>query len=167
MITSKLDHPNFRVKHLDEAWSTDPIFANCPSLHHGYIGAQIFYGLTSRQIDVHGFRKPRNFAKIYRNQIREQGAPSLLRRDNAKEEQSEEVQEIHRELYIKDGFSEKDHPNQNPVESKAIKWLKEASHVLLDRTGTPDAAWYLAIKYLSEIHSICYDPDLGMSPSQK
>ena len=155
------------MKHLDEVWSTDPIFANCASLHHRYTGAQVFFGLSSRQIDVHGFSNPRNFAKIYRNQIREHGAPSTLHRDNAKEEQSEEVQQIHRELYIKDGFSEPNHPNQNPVEGIAIKWLKEASHVLLDRSGAPDSAWYLAIKYLSEIHSICYDQTIGMSPSQK
>ena len=159
--------PYFRVKHLDEGYSTDPIFANCASLHHGYTGAQIFMGLKSGRLDAHGFKKPRNFAKIYKEQIRQNGAPSLLRRDNAKDEQSDEVQEIHRELYIKDGFSEPYHPNQNPVEGKGIRWLKDASHVLMDRTGAPDAAWYFAVKYLCDIHAITYDPKLGMSPEQK
>ena len=74
--------------------------------------------------------------------------------------------DIHWELYIKDGFSEPYQPNQNLVESKAIKWLKQASHVLLDYRGAPDTAWYFAIKYLADVHSICYNKSIGMSPCQ-
>jgi len=159
--------PFLNVTRLDEVVSTDPIFANCPSLHHGYLGAQVFYGLDSHCIDVYGFRSKGEFPRVYKDFIREQGAPSVLRRDNAKEEQSAEVLEIHRELYIKDQYSEPYNPQQNPVESRAINWLKSATHVLLDRRGAPDSAWYFAAKYLSEIHSICYDKKLGMSPRQK
>ena len=39
--------------------------------------------------------------------------------------------------------------------------------MLLDKTGAPDTAWYLASKYLSEVHEICYDSQLGMTPLQK
>ena len=159
--------PFLNVNRLDEAVSTDPMYANCASLHHRFIGAQVFYGLKSHHIDVYGFKKPRNFPQMYQDFIREQGAPSLLRRDNAQEEQSEEVKNIHRELYIKDGYSEPYQPNQNPVESKAIKWLKQASHVLLDRRGAPDGAWYFAVKYLADVHSICYHKKIDMSPRQK
>jgi hypothetical protein len=128
---------------------------------------QVFLGLKSHHIDVYGFQQPRNFPRICKTFIREQGTPSFLRRNNASDEQSEEVINIHWELYIKDQFSEPYQPNQNPVEGKAIKWLKQASHVRLDQRGAPDSAWYFAIKYLADIHSICYDKTLGMSPRQK
>ena len=159
--------PFLNVHRLDEVVSTDPMFANCPSLHHGFLGAQVFYGLTSHCINVYGFHSKGEFPRIYRDFIHENGAPSTLRRDNAKEEQSEEVQDIHHELYIKDQFSEPYNPQQNPVESTAILWLKNATHVLMDRTGAPDTAWYFATKYLSDVHNICYDKTHAMSPYQK
>ena len=159
--------PFNNVTRLDEAVATDPMFSNVRSLHHGYYGAQVFLGCTSLRIDVYGFRKHRNFPKIYKDFIREQGAPSMLRRDNAKDEQSEEVLDIHRDYMIKDRFSEPYLQNQNPVESKGIKWLKENIQVLLDRTGAPASAWYFAAKYLSMVHAYCYNNKLGMTPSQK
>ena len=70
-------------------------------------------------------------------------------------------------MYIKDGFSEPYNPQQNPVEGKAIQWLKHSSLVLLDRTGAPESAWYFSIKYLADIHNICYDPEIKMTPHQK
>jgi len=143
-----------RPKRLEEIVSTDPMFSNCRCFGYGYTGAQVFYGLKSHQIDVYGFRGKGEFPAIYRDFIREQGAPSALRRDNAKEEKGAEVDEIHRELYIKDEFSEPYNPQQNPVESRGINYLKAHVHVLLDRVGAPDAAWYHAALYLAGIHSI-------------
>ena len=46
------------------------------------------------------------------------------------------------------------------MELKAIKYLKEHSHVLLDRTGAPESCCFLAIKYIADVHSICADPTL-------
>ncbi len=63
------------------------------------------------------------------------------------------MDEIHRELYIKDQFSEPHNQQQNPVESLAIRSLSQHVYVLLDRTGAPDAAWYLAAAYLADIHN--------------
>ena len=91
----------------------------------------------------------------------------MLRQDNAKDECSEEVTNINRELYVEDQFSEPNHPHQNPVEVAAIRWLKDSSHVLLDRTGAPDAAWFFACKYLSEIHMVTYNKQIGCTPYQK
>ena len=55
---------------------------------------------------------------VYRDFIRDHDAPSALRRDKAREEQSEAVKDINRELLIKDQYTEPYHPQQNPVESK-------------------------------------------------
>ena len=157
-----------RAKRLEETVSTDPMFANCRGLGYGYTGAQVFYGLKSHKIDVYGFRRKGEFPHIYRDFIKDQGAPSALRRDNAKEEQSEAVDEIHRELYIKDEFCEPYNPQQNPVESRGIKYLKEHVHTLLDRTGAPDAAWFHAAQYLAGVHSILSNAGLPgkMCPQQ-
>ena len=148
------------VKRLDETVSTDPIFANCRSLFHGYFGAQVFYGCTSRCINVGGFKEKGEFPKLYQDFIQEHGAPSILCRDNAKEEASYEVMEINRKFFIKDQFSEAYNPQQNPVEGMAIRYLKQASHTLMDQTGAPPQLWYYTIKYLCDIHNFTSNPSL-------
>jgi hypothetical protein len=157
-----------RAQRLNEVVSTDPMFANCRCFGPGWTGGQVFFGLKSTAMDIIGFKGKGEFPRCYRDYIRTRGVPSGLRRDNAKEEQSAEVDEIHRELYIRDEFSEPYNQQQNPVESRAIRYLKEHVHVLLDRSGAPDAAWYHAAKYLCEIHSILSNKHLpdGMPPKQ-
>ena len=163
----KARNPFSNVHRLSEVVSTDPIFANCKSLDNKYTGAQVFYGLKSHCIDVYGFRSKGEFPNNYKDFLREQGAPSALRRDNAQEEKSHMVTDIQRNLYIKDEFSEAYNPQQNPVEGRAIRWLKMASHALLDRTGAPDSAWYFGVKYLADVHNITYDTTLGCTPYEK
>ncbi|MEM7375623.1 MAG: reverse transcriptase domain-containing protein, partial [Bacteroidota bacterium] len=163
----KSRNPFANVHRLAETVSTDPITANCLSIFHKYKGSFIFYGLKSHHIDVYGFSKKSQFPSSYQDFLRYQGAPSALRRDNAKEEMSEEVNSIQRKFAIRDEFSEVNNQQQNPVEGGAIKWLKQTSHSLLDKTGAPDTAWYFALKYLADIHNVTFDPSLGMTPHQK
>ena len=165
-VKSRLPHMN--VTRLDETFSTDPFFANVKSIHHGYVGAQVFYGTKSHTIFIYGFRKKGEFPKLYRDFIREHGAPSTLRRDNAREEQSEEVLEINREMLIKDKFTEPYNPQQNPVESSAIRYIKEQVLKVLDITGAPESTWFFAAQYVSDIHNICSDDSLPdeMTPLQ-
>ena len=139
---------------LNETVSTDWKFANCRSLGHGHTGMQVFFGMKSLCIDVYGGKSKSEFPNLYRDFIREQGAPSALRRDNAQEEKSQEVDAIQREIYAADEFSEPHNQQQNPVELRAIRYLNQGVHVLLDRTGAPDTAWFLASKYLAGIHNI-------------
>ena len=102
--------PHLNVTRIDEPISTDPIFSNCKSIYHGYKAAQIFYGLQSHAIFVYGIKAKGEFPNVYRDFIREHGAPSALRRDNAKEEQSEDVRDINREFMIKDQLTEPYNP---------------------------------------------------------
>ena len=108
------------------------------------------------------------FQRAYRDYIREHGAPSALRQDNAKEEQCEIVQEINREFVIKDQYTEPYHPQQNPVESSAIRYLKGQIHTFLDRTGAPDSVWYIGAQYIADVYNICSDQGLPdkMTPLQ-
>ncbi len=137
------------------------------SIDNSYTGGQIYYGLKSKHIDIYGIWSKGEFPNTFRDFIREQGAPSSLRRDNAKEEKSFEVMDIQRQFAIKDQWSEACHQHQNPVEGCAIRWLKSGAHIPLDRTGAPHTAWYFAVKHLADIHNISYDKHLGMTPEQK
>src|SRR5687767_2135247 len=94
----KARFPHMNVTRIDETVSTDPLFANCRSIYHGYVAAQVFYGTKSHTIFIYRIKKKWEFPGVYRDFIRDHGAPSALRRDNAKEEQSEAVQKNHREL---------------------------------------------------------------------
>src|SRR5688572_12446604 len=106
-------------------------------------------------------KSKKQFPDIYSDFIQEQGCPVALRHDNAKEEKSEAILKINRHMFVKDQFSESYNPQQNPVELRAIKYLKEYSNVLLDQTGTHDSCWFLAIKYLADVHNICADPTMN------
>jgi hypothetical protein len=149
------------VTRIQETVSTDPMFSNVKSAFDGFIGAQVFYGCTSHNINIYGIHSKSDFHKVYRDFIREHGAPAVLRRDNAHEENTLAVQETHRELLIKDEFIEPKHPQQNPVESRAIKWLKETSLVMMNRLGVPAPMWFYMSKYLADIHNICADKTLN------
>src|SRR5687767_4121920 len=165
-IKSRFPHMN--VTRIDETVSTDPLFTNCKSIYHGYTAAQVFYGTKSHAIHIYGIKSKGEFPSTYRDYIRDHGAPSALRRDNAREEQSETIMEINREYMIKDQYTEPYHPQQNPVESNAIRYLKNQIHLLLDRTGAPDSAWFVAAQYVAVVHNICSDPSLPneMTPIQ-
>jgi hypothetical protein len=160
--------PHMNVKRLDEVVSTDPLFSNVKSIYHGYIGAQVYYGVKSHTIFLYGFRSKNEFPQNYREFIRDRGAPSALRRDNAKEEQGEQVAAINREFLVKDQFTEPYHPQQNPVEGNAIRYLKDQVYRILDRTGAPEALWYYAAQYAADVHNICSDSTLPdeMTPMQ-
>jgi hypothetical protein len=69
---------------------------------------------------------------------------------------------------IKDQLTEPYHPQQNPVETSAIRYLKGQVHTLLDITGAPDSLWYMAAQYIADIHNICSDSSLpyGITPLQ-
>lgn len=139
--------PHMNVTRIDEPVSTDPMFANCKSIYHGYTAAQVFYGTKSHTMFVYGINSKGNFLRVYRDIIRGQGAPSALRRDNAKEKQSEAVMDINREFIIKDQLMQPYHPQQNPVETNAIRYLKGQIHILLDVTGylTQHGTWQPSI----------------------
>src|SRR5687767_11012289 len=86
--------PHLNVTRIDETVSTDPLFANCRSMYHGYTAAQVFFGTKSHTIFLYGIKSKGEFPRVYRDYIRDHGAPSALRRDKAKEEQSEVIKDI-------------------------------------------------------------------------
>ena len=98
------------------------------------------------------------FVDAYKDFLRDRGIPHTLRRDNAKSEDSGPVKDINRDLVIRDEFTEPHHPQQNPVEGGAIKFLKSRATMLMDRTNTPKKLWFLCHKYLADVHNVCANP---------
>ena len=127
---------------------------------------QVYLGCSSRYVNGHGFCGKGEFPKSYHRFCTEEGAPSALRRDNAKEEDSAEVEKIQRELLIKDQFSEPHNQQQNPVEGGAIRWLKPAVHTLLDRVGAPNVLWFMAAIYLIDVWNRTWNSVIDMTPYQ-
>jgi len=155
------------VNRLNESVATDTYFANVRSVD-GYTCAQAFYGLSSHQIDVYGMRRESEFPDRYRDFLRSEGAPSILRRDNSKAQQSDKVADLNRKYLIDDNFSEAYFQNQNPVESRAIQWLKRNGEALMNRTNAPDFLWFQAHQYLADIHAVTADETLNwMTPRER
>ena len=152
---------------LQETVSTDDKkFSSRQYGGEGY--AQVFYGTVSRMINVYGMKRKGDFPKVYRDFIREEGIPSVLRRDQAKYEDSEVVRDIQREFMIKDSFSEADNQQQNPVEAGAIKILSQNTKILMDRTGCPEEGALDAMEYLANVHNILANEGIGwMTPRTK
>jgi hypothetical protein len=94
----------------------------------GAFCAQVLYGLglTSHCLNVYGMDSKSQVPEVYKRFIHDEGIPSGLHRDLAPEQKESMVTKITREYVIKESFAEAGNPNQNPVQSQAIKWLKRA-----------------------------------------
>ncbi len=146
-----------RRKRRNEMVATDTYFSTVPAIC-GATCAQVFYGCKTRILRVYGLATESQFPSALSDFLREEGIPHTLKRDNAKSEKSEEVEEINRKYLIADSFTEPHHPHQNPAELCGVKYLKNHAQVLMDRVGAPDNLWLLAQEYLCEVHNVCADP---------
>ena len=163
-------HSRFRYLNrlcIHETVSMDTLLANCKGVT-GKSCAQVFYGITSHVMNVYGMKSKAEVPAIYKDFIREEGIPSILHRDGAKEQASEAMQDINREFIVKDSFPEPHSPWQNPVEARSIRWLKNTAQVLMDCQGAPDIVWLQAMQYMAEIHNNTANETLGwITPTKK
>ena len=79
----KARFPWLNVTRLSEAVATDTFFASIRALL-GETCAQIFYGITSCMINIYGMRTESEGKLAYEDFIRDEGAPTILRKDNSK-----------------------------------------------------------------------------------
>ena len=61
--------------------------------------------------------------------------------------------DFNREILVKNQYSEPGFQHQNNVEPQALRYLKQATCVTLDRSGAPEAAWFFAAKHVAKIHN--------------
>ena len=78
---------------LREKVSTDALFAMCTALGE-FTCAQVFYGTTSRVINAYGMKLKGDFPRVYADFLRNEGIPTVLRQDNAPEEDSSAVTKL-------------------------------------------------------------------------
>lgn len=140
--------------------ATDTYFANVRALGSATC-AQVFYGVQSHMINVFSMKSESEMPDAYMDFIRAEGAPHILRRDNSQIQSGARTTKLNRKHFIKDEFTEPGHPQQNPAELCAVKYIKDHSQVLLDRTGAPEVCWLLACEYIADVHNICADESLG------
>jgi hypothetical protein len=112
-------------------------------------------------INVYGMKSESEMPESYQDFIRDEGAPNILRRDNSQIQSAKRTTNLNREYFIKDEFTEPNHPQQNPAELRAVKFIKTHSQVLLDRTGAPENCWLLACEYIADVHNVCADESIG------
>ena len=141
------------VHRLKEPVATDTFFANCRALG-GATCAQVFYGIQSHMINVYPMKSESEGPEAYEDFIREEGCPSLLRRDNSKMQTGEDFKSINRHFCVKDGFTEPHHPHQNPAESQAVRWLKHHCQTVMNISGAPDYVWPDCLTWLADIHNV-------------
>ena len=76
-----------------EPVATYTFFANCKALG-GDTCAQVFYGIQSRMINVYPMKTESHGPVAYEDFLREEGCPTLLRRDNSKMQTSDDFTAI-------------------------------------------------------------------------
>ena len=79
---------------LNEVTATDTHFSNTGSIE-GHWCSQVFYGCSSRIIEVHDMTTESEFPSVCKDFIGERGFPHTLRRDNAQSDASSEMKDIH------------------------------------------------------------------------
>ena len=112
-------------------------------------------------INVYPMKTESHGPVAYEDFLREEGCPTLLRRDNSKMQTSDDFTAICRQFCIKDGFTEPHHPHPNPAENQAIKWIKYHTQTVLNATGAPEFVWTDCVKWITDIHNITANEALG------
>jgi len=145
---------------LDETVSTDWMYTSVKDVE-GRTGAQVFYGVKSHSINVYGGTKESDNIHALDDFGREEGIPAVMRSDNAISQSSNRWLQRLRDWATASEYSEPRQQQQNPVESRAIKWLKSSIAVIRKRTGAPAALWYYIALYVANLHNVCADETLG------
>ena len=99
-----------------------------------------------------------NILRAYQDFMRYEGVPECLHRDLAPEQQVQAIINLNRDMMVKDTFSERGSPNQNPAEALGVKPLKDGTQTIITRTGCPPEVWPWVAKYIADVHNHCAHP---------
>jgi hypothetical protein len=146
---------------LNETVSTDTVFASEKDVT-GALCAQVFYGLQSHVINVYGMKNESEGPDRLNDFMREEGIPTVMRSDNSRMQRYGRswLQRL-REMLVHAEYSEPHNQQQNPVELRAVRWLKEAGRTLRKRTGAPGRVWLQSFQYMADIHNVTADETLN------
>ena len=145
--TYRSPFPALNVHRRHEPVATDTVYADEPAIDNGCMAAQIFIGRDSMVADAYPLKSEKQFVNTLEDNIRKRGAMDKLISDRAQVEISNRVHDILRAYYIDDWQSEPHYQHQNMAERR---WgvIKAMVNLLLNRTGAPAHAWFLALLYV-------------------
>ena len=153
--------PFLNRKRLDETVATDTFFSSKRDVSGAWC-AQIFYGLTSHFMNIYPLKTESEGPTAFEDFARYEGLPAIIRSDNSKMQRySTRLLTRLREWRVAAEFTEPHHPQQNPAELRAIRWIKRSIQTLRIRTGAPSSVWFWMAKYLVDVHNVTADETLG------
>ena len=105
----KSRNPALNIPRRHEAFSTDTVYSDTPTVDNGVKQAQRFVGKESLVSDIYPMKSGKQFVNALEDNIRRRGAMDKLISDSAKNEISHNVQDILRAYNISDWQSEPHH----------------------------------------------------------
>jgi len=149
-------------RRLREEVAMDTIFMKTPGFD-GSTCAQVFLGLMSRMLNVYPMPSKASgyIFQAYQDFMRYEGVPEGLHSDLAPEQKVDKIISLNRDMMVKDTWSERGNPNQNPVEAQGINPLKKGAEQVMNRTGAKEGSWPWVYKYIAQVNNICASPVLG------
>ena len=144
-------NPLLQRRRFLEGYATDTWFSTVTS-YEGFNCCQHFVGLQSYCEHVYGMVRESDGPQALLDFFRQEGVPVTLVRDNSRMQQSKEWNEYLRRYWVKDGFTEPGHPNQNPAETD-IRSHKEMLTRLFILTGCDPKAWFKASAHVCDIRN--------------
>ena len=140
------------MRRLGEKYSSDTIFSDTPAMDDGIKGhggctvGQLYGGLVSRFMKFYPMRSKADVAKTYADFLRKIGAPLALHTDCAKENDCEDMRNLHRLYGTNHFFSEPYYQHQNPIE-RMIQDVKRLMDTIMSAFQVPPEAWLLCMDY--------------------
>jgi hypothetical protein len=89
-----------------ESLATDTLWLNKQTMLVGYLGAQVFFGITARVTNVEGFKTDKHFVNALEGNIHRQCAPTKRISDHAQAEICNKLKDIWRAICISDSQSD-------------------------------------------------------------
>ena len=144
-------NPLLQRRRFTEDAATDTRFATVTS-YEGYNCAQVFVGIKTHCEHNYGMARESDGPEALLEYFRQEGVPTGLIRDNSKMQQSRTWQTYLRRYWVKDGFTEPYHPNQNPAEVN-MRTSKAMLIKLFVLTGCDPRAWFKAMEHVADLRN--------------
>lgn len=144
--THRSRYPGNNVHRRNEKLATDLLIPDTPAWGGSKL-AQLFVGRSTYHVYVSGMSRESEFPGTLEDVIRKYGAPNTLISDMAKSEISRRVKDLLRKFCIDEWNSEPHFQWQNFAE-RIIQELKKYVNWVLNTSGAPPEAWFLALEYV-------------------
>ena len=82
-------------------------------------------------INVYGMKSKSEMPEAHKDFIHNEGVPHILCWDNSQIQKGVHTTKLNQEFFMKDQFTEPNHPQQNPARLCTMKFLKDHSQVLI------------------------------------